>query len=45
MVEQAAVNRKVEGSNPFSGAKKHDRDVVLYFFLLPCGASFMMRLH
>ena len=29
MAEQAAVNRKVEGSNPFSGAKK---EVEIYFF-------------
>lgn len=34
-MEQAAVNRKVEGSNPFSGAKESaEKNSVLLFFLL-----------
>ena len=32
-MEQAAVNRKVVGSNPISGAKKHTQKSVLYFFI------------
>lgn len=31
-MEQAAVNRKVEGSNPFSGATRRDRFVRVLFF-------------